>query len=105
MQKAIALDSKSGDSLWADATWKEMEKVRVTLKILPNKTRALIGHQFVECDMVFDIKMEDFKWKAWLVTEGYMTKAPETITYVRVVSRETVRIALMIAAFNDLEVK
>ena len=35
---------------------------------------------------------------------GHITKAPATIMYARVVSRETVRIALMIAALNDLEV-
>ena len=34
-----------------------------------------------------------------------MTKAPATITYVNVVSRKTVRIALMIATLNDLEAK
>ena len=34
-----------------------------------------------------------------------MTKALATITYAIVVSRETVRIVLMIAALNDLEVK
>ena len=34
-----------------------------------------------------------------------MTKAPATITNARVMSRETVRIALMIAALNYLEVK
>ena len=49
--------------------------------------------------------MEDFGRKARLVAGGHMTKAPATITYVSVVLRETVRIALMIAALNDLEVK
>ena len=34
-----------------------------------------------------------------------MTKAPASITYTSIVSRETVRIALMIATLNDLEVK
>ena len=34
-----------------------------------------------------------------------MTKAPATIAYTSIVSRETVRIALMIVTFNDLEVK
>ena len=34
-----------------------------------------------------------------------MTGAPATITYASVVSRETVRLALTIAALNDLEVK
>ncbi len=34
-----------------------------------------------------------------------MTKAPATITYASVVSRETVRLALTFASLNDLEVK
>ena len=34
-----------------------------------------------------------------------MTKAPAAVTYASVVSRETVRIALTIAALNEIEVK
>ena len=34
-----------------------------------------------------------------------MTQALDTITYARIVSRETVRIASIIANLNDLEVK
>ena len=49
--------------------------------------------------------MEDFRRKARLVAGGHMTEAPATITYASVVSRETVRIALMLAALNDLQVK
>ncbi len=55
--------------------------------------------------MVFDVKMEDFCRKAQLVAGGHMTEAPPTITYASIVSHETVRLALMIAALNDLEVK
>ena len=55
--------------------------------------------------MIFDIKMEDFRRKARLVAGGYMTKAPTTITYASIVSRETVHIALLMAALNDLNVK
>ena len=55
--------------------------------------------------MIFDVKMEDFRRKAQLVAEGHMTKAPPTITYASVVSRETVCLALTIASLNDLEVK
>ena len=55
--------------------------------------------------MVFDIKMEDIRQKARLVAGRQMTKAPATITYTSIVSRETVRIAWMIATLNDLEVK
>ncbi len=43
--------------------------------------------------------------KARRVAGGHMTGAPMIMTYASVVSRETVRIALTLAAFNDLEVK
>ena len=50
--------------------------------------------------MVFDIKMEDFIQKARLVAGGHMTKSPATITYASIVSRETVRIAMMVATLK-----
>ena len=59
---------------------------------------------FVWCHILFDIKMEDFRHKAWLVAGGHLIEIPATITYASVMSRETGRIALMIATLNDLEV-
>ena len=55
--------------------------------------------------MAFDIKIEDFRHMARLVARGHMTKAPATIMYANVVSRETVKIALIIATLNPFEVK
>ena len=49
--------------------------------------------------------MEDFRNKARLVARGHKTKASASITYVNVVSKDTVRTSLMIATLNDLEVK
>ena len=43
--------------------------------------------------------------KARLVAGGHTAAAPATITYASVVSRESVRIALLLAALNDVEVK
>ena len=53
--------------------------------------------------MIFDIKMEDFRCKASLMAGGHVTELPDIITYARVVFRETVRIALTVAALNDLQ--
>jgi hypothetical protein len=36
---------------------------------------------------------------------GHLTKAPATITYASVVSRETVHLTLTFVSLNDLEVK
>ena len=49
--------------------------------------------------------MEDFRTKAKLVAGGYMTEQPYVMIYASVVFRETVRLDMTIAAFNDLEVK
>ncbi len=105
VKEALELDRHNGNTLWADAIAKEMAKVRKALDILPNGKTAPVGYQKIPCHMVFDIEMEDFKRKARLVAGGHKTKAPATITYASVVSRETVRIALMLAALNDLQEK
>ena len=55
--------------------------------------------------MIFDVKMEYFRHKARLVEGGHVTDAPSTIMYASIVSRETARIALTLAALNDLPVK
>jgi hypothetical protein len=54
--------------------------------------------------MIFDVKL-DFTCKTRLVAGGHVTDPPAPIiTYASVVSRELVRIALLIAALNSLEV-
>ena len=105
MPDALALDKKNGNTLWADAIAKELKNVRVAFKILPDGQPAPIGHQKIPCHMIFNVKMEDFRRKARLVAGGHNTEASAAITYASVVSRETVRIALTLAALNDLEVK
>ena len=105
VKEAIDLDRKNGNTLWTDAIAKEMNEVRKAFDILPDGSTPPVGYQKIPCHMVFDVKMEDFRRKARLVAGGHMTEAPATITYASVVSRETVRIALMLAALNDLQVK
>ena len=105
MEEAYVLDAKNGNTLWADGISKEMKNVRVAFEVLPDGKSVPIGHQFVQCHMVFDVKMENFRCKARLVAGGHMTKAPATITYASIVSRVTVRTALMIAALNNFEIK
>ena len=61
MEEAYALDAKIGNALWADASSKEMENVRVAFEVLPDGKSVFISHQFVQCHMLFDIKMEDFR--------------------------------------------
>jgi hypothetical protein len=105
IKDALEIDHRNGNTFWADAIAKEMKDIRVAFKILLDRQSAPIGYQKISCHMIFDIKIEDFHCKAQLVTGGHRTEAPATITYASVVSRETVCIALLMAALNNLEVK
>ena len=55
--------------------------------------------------MIFDVNMgKTFRIKAWFVADGHNTNAPVEMTYLSVVSRDSVQIALTIAELNDLDV-
>ena len=105
VKEAAKLDAKKGDTKWMDAIAKEMTNVRVAFDILKDEDRAPIGHKQINCHLIFDVKMEDFRRKAQLVAGGHMTETPKCMTYSIFAGRETVRIALTIAALNYLQVK
>jgi hypothetical protein len=95
----------NGNTLWAAGIAKEMKNICIAFKILADDESVPIGYQRIPCHMVFDIKMEVFTHKARLVADRHMTNAPLTIMYASIVSHETIRITLLMAALNDLEVK
>ena len=78
----------------------------VVFKVFEGEVKDIpIGYQKVDCHMIFDIKMgERFHRKARMVAGGHTTEVPATLTYLLVVSRDSVRIALTIAALNGLKV-
>jgi len=54
--------------------------------------------------MIFDIKMDrEFTIKASHVAGSHMTETPASSTYSSVISRESVRVAFLLAALNKLE--
>ena len=99
-------DRRNGNTLWWDAICKEMRNVRVAFEVYEGKIEDLPqGYQEVDCHMIFDVKMgENFRRKARMVGGGHQTSTPSSITYSSVVSRDSVRIALTIAALNDLSI-
>ena len=85
---------------------KEMKNVRPAFEVFKKlKEDIPIGYQQIKCHMIFDVKLgENFRRKARLVGGGHATTAPASITYSSVVSRDSGRIALTIAALNDLDI-
>jgi hypothetical protein len=113
VREALAIDEETGTTFWRDAIRKEMEKVKVAFEFCedwsPEQVRNgtargdFVGYQEIDCHMVFDIKM-DLTRKARFVAGGHTTETPNSITYSSVVSRDSVRIAFLSAALNDLDI-
>jgi hypothetical protein len=110
VEEALRLDKESGTDFWARAIEKERRKVKVAWEVRNDLNiadvrsgKALIGFTEIKCHMIFDVKM-DFTRKARFVAGGHMTSAPSSITYSSVVSRDSVRLAFLIAELNGLEV-
>ena len=79
--------------------------MRVVFKEYDGDPKNLIGYQKMTLHMIFDIKMsENFRRKARLVADGHKTNTPSTMTYRSVNSNDSIRICLLIAALNDLDV-
>jgi hypothetical protein len=102
LQEALEIDRRTGTTFWRDAINKEMATVAHVFEFV--KDDEIPGnYQFVLCHMVFDVKM-DLTRKARFVAGGHMTDPPKDTTYSSVVSRDSIRIALLIAALNDLDI-
>ena len=84
---------------------KEMKNLQPDFKVFEKRKEDIpIGYQEIKCHMIFDVKLsENFRRKARLVGGGHTTNAPASITYSSVVSRDSVKIALTIAALDDLD--
>ncbi len=111
VKEALKIDEETGTTFWRDAIKKEMSNVKVAFKKWGKGTvddarsgQRLPAYQEIQCHMIFDIKMDGkFTRKARFVAGGHTTDPPSSITYSSVVSRDSVRIAFMLAALNDLD--
>ncbi|KAL7525855.1 hypothetical protein ACHAWF_001533, partial [Thalassiosira exigua] len=111
-EEALHIDKETGTDFWEKAMIKEMAKAKVSYELVDgctpeevrsNKVPALRGYQEISCHIIFDVKM-DFTRKARFVANGSTTDTPSTLTYSSVLSRDSVRIALLVAALNDLDI-
>jgi Reverse transcriptase (RNA-dependent DNA polymerase) len=112
VEEALEIDRTTNTDLWRKAINKEMARVKIAWKthdantpqeVREGKVPELKSFQEIGCHIVFDIKM-DFTRKARFVAGGHTTEAPSSLTYSSVVSRDSVRIAFLVAALNDLDI-
>lgn len=103
VQQALDIDRRTNTTFWRDAIEKEMRNVMPAFE-LSDDNSIPIGYQKIVCHMVFDVKMIGLVRKARFVAGGHMTEPPKESTYSSVVSRDSVRLAFLLAALNDLEI-
>ena len=103
--RALEIDKETGTTYWRDALEKEMKTVMVAFDFQPEGSSQPVGFGKIPCHVVFDIKAGTLQRKCRMVAGGHMAETPTCQTYASVVSRESVRIAFLLAALNGLELK
>ena len=105
-EEAYEIDKANANKLWTDAIREEMTKIKGAVRVYEGDLNELNGYQQITGHIIFDIKLgEGFRRKARFVGDGHKTETPNSVTYSSVVSRDSVRIILMIAALNDLNIE
>jgi hypothetical protein len=102
VKEALAIDRATGTDHWQRALEKEMKNNNVAFEFRDNDI-VPIGYKYIDCHMIFDVKM-DLTRKARFVAGGHQTECPKEMTYSSVVSRDSVRLAFLVAALNDLDI-
>ena len=72
-----------------------MRNLMPDYQFLEEDKNVPIGYQHIKLHMVFDGEMH-FMRKACLVSGGYMTKTPDSLTFSSVVSCKSVRTAFLL---------
>ena len=104
LKHAFEMDKVNGNPLWRDAVNKEMGNVvKVAFDIRHKDPNPPPGFEKASGHLVFDVRMM-LERKARWVKDGHCTPEPENCTYAGVVSRESIRIALVYASLNGLSV-
>lgn len=105
VQDAIRLDAQNGNTLRWDAIMSEMKNVRPAFEAHEGDIKDLVGYQEIKCHVIFDVKLgKNFRRKTRLVAGRHVTNVPSTMCYSSVVSRESVRLALLSATLNELNI-
>ncbi len=102
-EEACQIDKETNTDYWHQAILKEMKNNMVAFKFLEEGETIPVGSKLIPFHMIFDIKL-DLTRKARFVMGGHWTDPPTQVTYSSVVTRESVRIAFMIAALNELDI-
>ena len=80
-----------------------MKNSRVTFNLLDRDNHAPVCYKQITCQLIFNVKI-DLPSKARYVAGGHLTDPTQYMTYDSVFSRDSVRLAFLIAKLNYLDI-
>ena len=86
--------------------WLHLEREknsRIFFNLLDKDNHDPVGYKEIIFHLIINVKM-DLTRKDRYVSRWHITNPPSSTTYVSVVSHDSVRLAFLIAAFNDLDI-
>ena len=102
VDEALRIDKEMGTEFWTKAVEKEMKNIEPAFEFRDNDIMP-VGYQHIDCHMIFDVKIT-LERKARYVAGGHQTEPTKEVTFASVVTRDSIRLAFLVAALNDLEV-
>jgi Reverse transcriptase (RNA-dependent DNA polymerase) len=103
VRHALELDRANGNTYWADAMRKEQAGINPAFDFQEKGGPKPVGYEAIQGHTIFDVK-PDLTRKARFVAQGNRTELTVELTYASVASRDSVRIAFLLAALNDMSV-
>jgi ethanolamine utilization protein EutQ (cupin superfamily) len=102
VKQVIAIDMNRGNSFWKDVIKEKMKKVLPAFEFRDDDVMSP-GFKKMDGHMVFNVKL-DLVRKAQIVACRHQTDPPMELVYTSNVFRDSVCLAFLIAALNDLEI-
>ena len=103
-EEALQLDKENGNDFWQKSIAKEIKNVKIAFKMLNEGEKPPPGSKKIPYHLIFDVKF-DLTRKSRLVAGGHRNKeVPAHATYSSVASRDSVRLAFLLASLNDLNI-
>jgi hypothetical protein len=103
VEEAYQIDKDTNTDYWHQAILKEMKNNAVAFKFLEEGERILVGSTWIPFHMIFDVKC-DLTRKARFVARGHQTQPSSQLTYSSIVTRDSIRIAFLVAALNEQDI-
>ena len=101
----MEIDKENGDHPWEDAIEQEMKNSRVAFQACDGDIEDLNGCEQITCCSIFDAKLSEcFRQKARFAADRHKVSTPPLMSHSTVVSRDSARTLLLVAALNDLDI-